>query len=133
MFPVAEMDSSLFLPVTHGDFLRRILVPETALRLIMEDLELTGEEGTKEALKVLRESSEYGAGMFPDDDGGGGQEDSECMTVGDQIVMERARGKRRKVQFEGLQDASSSGQTGATMPSRPRPRPRPRTRKADRR
>lgn len=75
-----------------------------------------GEEGTKEALKVLRESSEYGAGMFPDDDGESGQED--CMTVGDKIVLERARKKRRHIQLEAVQDSSSLGQTGATMLTR---------------
>lgn len=117
------MDSSLFVPLASGDFLQRILVPEAALRLIMEDLELTGEEGTAEALKVMRESSAYGAGMFPDD----GEED--CMTAGDKIVMKRARKKRRQLQLERVEDASSSEPTRGTI--RPRPRPRLRTRNSD--
>lgn len=133
MFPAAKMDPSLFLPVTHSNFLQRILVPETALRMIMEDLELTGEQGIKEALKVLRDSSAYGAGMFPDNGGEGGHE--ECMTAGDKIVMERARKKQRQIQLqEGvdqLEDASSARQTGATVRLRPRPRPRFRTRNSD--
>ncbi len=70
MFSPAEMDRSFFLPLTWSDFLHRVLLPQTALLLIMEDLKLTGEEGRKEALNVLQESSDYGAEMFPDNNEG---------------------------------------------------------------
>ncbi|KJA19770.1 hypothetical protein HYPSUDRAFT_105426, partial [Hypholoma sublateritium FD-334 SS-4] len=67
MFPSNHVDLALILPLTWHDFMQRILAPEVALHLIMEDRGLIGEDGAKVALVVMRESSTYGVAMFPDD------------------------------------------------------------------
>lgn len=46
-------------------FISRILVPETALLLIKEDLHISDQE----ALDVLRKSRAFGAALHPDPDG----------------------------------------------------------------
>ncbi|KAI8827122.1 uncharacterized protein EV422DRAFT_512746 [Fimicolochytrium jonesii] len=54
-------------PIPPLEFLQDVLVPEAALRLIMEDRKLTG---VPQGMKVFTESAEYGAAMFghSDDD-----------------------------------------------------------------
>lgn len=111
MFSPVEMDHSFFLPLMSSDFLQRVLLPQTALLLIMEDLKLTGEEGSKKALKVMQESSDYGAGMFPDNDEG----DEGCTTAVDKIAMRRAQKKRRNMRVEGTQGTSAGATKGGTM------------------
>ncbi|KAF8159864.1 RTC4-like domain-containing protein [Crassisporium funariophilum] len=106
MFPPATFDPALISPLTSNEFVLRILVPEVALRLIMEDRGLEGEEAMPEALSVLRESSAYGVAMFPEDGGEWGtgkkrrDEGDDAIGVGDQIVMERARKRRKELEEE---------------------------------
>ncbi|KDR67618.1 hypothetical protein GALMADRAFT_79483, partial [Galerina marginata CBS 339.88] len=69
MFPPSKMDPALIAPLTSNEVVQRILVPEVALHLIMEDMDLEGEEGMEEALEILRDSSSYGVAMFPEDGG----------------------------------------------------------------
>ncbi|KAF9485536.1 hypothetical protein BDN70DRAFT_795754, partial [Pholiota conissans] len=69
MFPLDEMDPAPILPLTANEFVQRVLVPEVALHLIMEDKKLSGDVGVKKALKILRDSSAYGVAMFPEDGG----------------------------------------------------------------
>ena len=123
LFPAVKMDPSLFMPLTWISFLQRVLIPETALLLIMEDLKVKGEEGSQEALKVLQESSEYGAGMFPDND----EEEENCITVADKIVMKRALKKQKNIRVEEIpsqgtsaRQTSTRGLRGTTMLLRPR-------------
>lgn len=104
MFPLSDIDPLLILPLTPTEFIQRILVPEVALRLIMEDRGLEGEGGMKEALEILRESSAYGVAMFPEDAGESGatqrQGGESKMGAGDMIVMERARKRRKELAEE---------------------------------
>ncbi|KIY64007.1 hypothetical protein CYLTODRAFT_324424, partial [Cylindrobasidium torrendii FP15055 ss-10] len=65
MFPPSMMDQNAIKPISPADFIARVLVPETALCLIAEDCKTH----KSQALKILRESSAYGAAMFPADDG----------------------------------------------------------------
>ncbi|KAF8324247.1 RTC4-like domain-containing protein [Cantharellus anzutake] len=51
-----------FAPLDVENFLLRVLIPETARLLIMEDLDLD----EADALSVLRESQKYGVAKFPD-------------------------------------------------------------------
>ncbi|KAF8328450.1 RTC4-like domain-containing protein [Cantharellus anzutake] len=51
-----------FAPLDVENFLLRVLIPETARLLIMEDLALD----EADALSVLRESQKYGVAKFPD-------------------------------------------------------------------
>ena len=82
------------LPITPTEFIQLILVPEAAVSLIMEDLSLTREQ----AITTLRESAEYGVAMFPyDQDDVGGD-------VGENIVKERARARRKQLKEEGAWD-----------------------------
>ncbi|KAJ3511915.1 hypothetical protein NLJ89_g3827 [Agrocybe chaxingu] len=115
MFPPSEMEPHLIAPLTANEFVQRILVPEVALRLIMEDKNLDGEGGMQEALTILRDSSTYGVAMFPEDGGewgGGGRKrgeaDEEKMGVGDMIVMERARKRRKELEEEEEQERRAS-------------------------
>ena len=111
MFPLESIDPTLTAPLTANEFLERILVPEVALRLIMEDKGLDSdlEEDIDEALEILRDSSSYGVAMFPEDGGewGGNRKkkkgsvgDEDQLGVGDLIVMERARKRRKELEEE---------------------------------
>ncbi|THU88279.1 hypothetical protein K435DRAFT_607917, partial [Dendrothele bispora CBS 962.96] len=70
MFP-DDSTCALFADVKPFDFqifLDRILVPEVGKLLTMQDQGLYGLNGATEAVKIMRESSKYGALMFSDDD-----------------------------------------------------------------
>lgn len=103
MFPPNSMNPSSIAPLTGGEFMQKILVPEVALRLIIEDNQFVGERGKQEALTILRESSAYGVFMFPED---GGESNSakrlngDKLGVGDMIVMERAKKRRKELEEE---------------------------------
>jgi len=104
MFPPSSMNANLIAPLTGNEFMEKILVPEVALRLIMEDRGLEGEDGKMDSLTILRESSSYGVFMFPEDGGEwSGQrrkaEDNQ-LGVGDMIVMQRAMKRRRELEEE---------------------------------
>lgn len=106
MFPPASLDPARISPLTSNEFVSRILVPEVALRLIMEDRDLEGSNGMHQALIVLRESSAYGVAMFPEDGGEGStsKKRPDGMGVGDKIVMERARKRRKELEEEEEQE-----------------------------
>lgn len=88
MFPPSVMDPELVAPLTPQEFIQRVLVPEAAVYMIMEDLH----EDYREAVKTLRESSKYGVAMFPDN--------NSTSAAGEKIVMERARVRRREIEEE---------------------------------
>jgi len=103
MFPPSEMEPTLIAPLTSNEVIERVLVPEVALRLIMQDKGLEGDEGVEEALEILRNSSSYGVAMFPEDGGqwGGNKKwDEDRMGVGDLIVMQRAMRRRKELEEE---------------------------------
>lgn len=126
MFPPASMDPNVIAPLTANEFVQRILVPEVALRLIMEDKGFSDED-MKEALTILRESSAYGVAMFPEDGGEWGgskkQEEHGKIGVGDRIVMERAKKRRKELEEEEREETER--RVVKEQQSRPRPRPRP--------
>jgi hypothetical protein len=118
MFPLASFDPTRILPLTSNEFILRILVPEVALRLIMEDRDLDGDDGVHQALVVLRESSTYGVAMFPEDGGGGStgkKRRDDAMCVGDKIVMERARKRRKELEEEEEQEEREEARRIAEM------------------
>ncbi|KAG2742025.1 hypothetical protein P692DRAFT_201650282, partial [Suillus brevipes Sb2] len=61
LFPFSSFDTSLIAPLSPEEFVQLVLVPEVAMRLIMQDLHLD----RNKAVKTLRESSQYGVDMFP--------------------------------------------------------------------
>jgi hypothetical protein len=89
-FPPESLTSSAtsFDPLNPAEFIQRVLLPETALRLIMEDRSCEEEE----ALTVMRGSAMYGVGMFPDL----GDKDQ----VRTAIVEARARKRRKEIARE---------------------------------
>ncbi|KAF4610432.1 hypothetical protein D9613_006670 [Agrocybe pediades] len=147
MFPLADMDPDLIAPLTPTEFVQRILVPEVALRLIMQDKGLSGDEGMAEALEILRDSSSYGVAMFPEDGGEWGdkkgkkksnrrgeEEEEEKMGAGDLIVMERARKRRKELEEEEEREEEERRRKhaeaqAAAAAAGPRPRPKPRPKK----
>ncbi|KAF9448939.1 hypothetical protein P691DRAFT_637130, partial [Macrolepiota fuliginosa MF-IS2] len=101
MFPLDSFDPTTITPFTTNEFIQRILVPEVALRLIMEDRRLKGFVSAEEALQVLRDSTAYGVVMFPEDsEEGARKNDKFGVGVGDRIVMERARKRRKEIEIE---------------------------------
>jgi hypothetical protein len=90
MFPPSSFDPQSITPLTPQEFIQRILVPEAALTLIMED---TGQDRVK-ALQTMRESAGYGVAMFPDTSEG------PEVGAGEDIVLERARARRRELEDE---------------------------------
>ena len=89
LFPPDTIDPDSTAPLTPADFIQRILVPEAAVRLIMEDLQST----YSSAIKTLRESVEYGVAMFPDTGG----DNEEGIKAADDVVKERARVRRKQL------------------------------------
>lgn len=85
--------------------MQRVLVPEVAIRLIQEDMDLHGISGSAKALQVLRDSSKYGVAMFPDDSADKGDiEDTDRLGAIDLIVMERARKRRKELEEEAIRE-----------------------------
>jgi len=95
LFPPDTIDPDFTSPLTPGDFIQRILVPEVAVHLIMEDLHST----YPSAIKTLRESVEYGVAMFPDT----GVDNEEGMKAADDVVKERARVRRKQLLEEEME------------------------------
>ena len=95
MFPPSSFDAQSIAPLTAQDFIQRILVPEAALALIMED---TGQDRIQ-AIRTMRESAGYGVAMFPDTSEGPG------VGAGEDIVLERARVRRRELFDEEQMEA----------------------------
>lgn len=95
MFPPSSFDARSIAPLTPQDFIQRILVPEAALALIMED---TGQDRIQ-AVQTMRESAGYGVAMFPDTSEGPG------VGAGEDIVLERARARRRELDDEERMEA----------------------------
>ncbi|KAF5343205.1 hypothetical protein D9757_010358 [Collybiopsis confluens] len=67
LFPMQELEPAMLHPLGRSEFISRILVPEAALCLILEDFGLSGGLGEETALEILRASISYGVAMFPDD------------------------------------------------------------------
>ncbi len=114
MFPPNSMNPSSIAPLTGSEFMEKILVPEVALRLIMEDKQLDGEKGKQDALTTLRESSAYGVFMFPEDGGesnGAKKLNRDKLGVGDMIVMERAMKRRKELEEEEKREAEERAMT----------------------
>ena len=97
MFPPTSFEPQSITPLTPQDFIQRILVPEAALALIMED---TGQDRAQ-AARTMRESAGYGVAMFPDTSEGPG------VGAGEDIVLERARARRRELEDEERMEALS--------------------------
>ena len=91
------MDPHQVAPFTPPAFIQRVLVPETAVRMIMEDL---GQD-YREAVKTLRDSARYGVAMFPDNNNSPG-------TAGEAIVKERAKARRREIEEEEATEIEAS-------------------------
>lgn len=87
MFPPASFDLESISPLTATDFIQRVLIPEVGAALICEDLN----KSKKDAIKILRESTQYGVAMFPDLDHGG---------VGEELAKKRALKRRKEIEKE---------------------------------
>jgi len=97
MFPPTSFEPQSITPLTPQDFIQRILVPEAALALIMED---TGQDQAQ-AVQTMLESAGYGVAMFPDTSEG------PEVGAGEDIVLERARARRRELEDEERMEALS--------------------------
>ena len=84
-------------PLTPSQFLTRVLVPETAMLLIQEDMHLSTKE---ETLRVLDESKKYGVAMFPEQAQG-----DEVAEIGERLARERAKERRKILEKRGEADA----------------------------
>ncbi|KAJ8695066.1 hypothetical protein PTI98_007685 [Pleurotus ostreatus] len=123
LFPPSSIDPSSVAPLSPNEFISRVLVPEVAIALIMEDRRSKGDKGRAEAVKILRDSAAYGVAMFPEDGGDWAQAEKSRQSgkgkgkatrkkpnpdhvndfeigVADKIVMERARKRRMEVEEE---------------------------------
>ena len=95
LFPPDTINPDSTVPLTPADFIQRILVPEAAVHLIMEDLQ----SDYSSAVKILRESVEYGVAMFPD----AGGDNEEGMKAVDDVAKERARARRKQLLKEEME------------------------------
>lgn len=121
LFPPEEVDSAAVRPLTPTEFIQRVLVPEAAVRLVMEDL---GQSRAR-AIRTLRESASYGVAMFPDEQehtpgkgkpkgkgrGKGTRQGKERevdaemeMDAGERIVRERAAARRKQLEQEEMEE-----------------------------
>ena len=128
LFPPAGFHPDATLPLTPSDFITLVLLPEAAVRLIIEDLILP----RATAIETLRESVEYGVAMFPADEGEGdlshgGSLIEDRLGATEQMFMERARVRRRELEEEERREEEEArrAETATESNSKPRPRPRP--------
>lgn len=101
LFPPSSMDTRLIKPFTPTEFIELVLVPEVAVRLIMEDNDLDPDdkEHNLRAVNIMRESAQYGVSMFPDPDTNGdkrGVHDG-VRNAADDIAVERATARRQEL------------------------------------
>jgi hypothetical protein len=125
LVPPDTIDPDSTAPLTPSDFIQRILVPEAAVCLIMEDLQST----YLNAIKTLRESVEYGVAMFPDTG-----DNEEGIKAADDVVKERAKLRRKQLLQEEMeiQERDSSEMEVELALSRPSSPPMPITPKKSR-
>ena len=97
-----EVNADLLWPLAPTEFLQRILVPEAAAFLVQQDM---GFQTKLEAYKTLRESSSYGNAMFPETDDR--ELDGTGASVGEQMVYERVKAKRKEIDQESEESQSS--------------------------
>ncbi|KAG8847074.1 hypothetical protein FRB91_000231, partial [Serendipita sp. 411] len=95
-------------PLDISNYFSVVLVPETAVLLIQQDLqekEPALDKGPlrSQALQVLRSSRKYGEAMFP-------VFDNEEDTVGDDLARERAQKMRKLREDEAVSEAAGSSQ-----------------------
>lgn len=88
MFPDSSIDPAATSPMRPGEFIENILAPEVAVALIRHDLNID----VPEAIQTMKDSAHYGTAMFPDLNVGD--------TVGDKMMKERARARRRELNRE---------------------------------
>ncbi|KIK61932.1 hypothetical protein GYMLUDRAFT_42359 [Collybiopsis luxurians FD-317 M1] len=101
LFPPESTFPNLVSPLSPKQFIDRILLPEVAVRLIMEDKSLYGVSGARKALEILRESTTYGVAMFPEDTGErGNAESSRAKKTG----KRGGKGKRGRCHSEAVED-----------------------------
>ncbi|KAJ7574386.1 RTC4-like domain-containing protein [Mycena floridula] len=123
LFPLDSLNPAHVQPLNPSEFMQRILVPEVALRLIMEDQNLSGSKGHRDAVKILRDSATYGVAMFPEDEGESGgdrKKNKGDMGVADKMVMDRARRRRKELD----QEEEEAQQKALTSDAKPRPKPK---------
>ncbi|KAG6873027.1 hypothetical protein C0992_009157, partial [Termitomyces sp. T32_za158] len=101
LFPLDSIDPHLVSPLTASEFLQRILVPEIGVRLIMQDMDLD-ESQMKDAVRILRESANYGVCMFPvdEEEEDEGVADNAGLDAADMIVMKRAMKRRQQLEAD---------------------------------
>lgn len=95
LFPLKDWNSIAILPLTPMQATELILVPETTVSLIAEDIQGTPDE----ALDVMHESSRYGSLVFPSGEDDAGDE------VGEHLVRERAMIRCGEVEIEDRVEA----------------------------
>lgn len=117
LFPPSSINQPFIKPLTANEYVQRILVPEVAVKLIMGDQNTSYEK----AVAVLRESSNYGVAMFPEDGGEWGEKKhrktDDDMGVADKMIMERAR--KRRIELEKEEEEEDN----ARKKDRPKPKP----------
>ncbi|KAH9940892.1 RTC4-like domain-containing protein, partial [Epithele typhae] len=98
LFPPSDFHPDASLPLTPTDFIALVLVPETAVRLIIDDLNLS----RPQAIATLEASAEYGVAMFPADDTDGDPKHSAEQPLGatERMFMARARARRKELEEE---------------------------------
>ncbi|KAJ3839429.1 RTC4-like domain-containing protein [Lentinula raphanica] len=108
LFPPETTHPDLVAPLSPKEFINRVLLPEVALRLIMEDKSLSGPSGAREALEILRDSTSYGVMMFPEDTG----ERGKAVSAKDDP---KGKGKRKGKEKERNQPAFDSNDESFTQ------------------
>lgn len=134
LFPPADFHPDATLPLTPSDFIALVLVPEAAVRLIIDDLSLPRDK----AIETLRESVEYGVAMFPADEGEGDLANESALGsqegrlgATETMFMERARARRKEIEEEERREeeealrVQTETETESKSKSKPRPRPKP--------
>lgn len=112
LFPPAEIAPRQTAPLSGEQFVRKILLSEACVELIMCDRE----ENRAQALLTKAASAEYGVGMFPEGDN----------DVVDEILTRRIRANRRNWEDEEdpapvLEKVANQTRKRRILKKRPRP------------
>jgi hypothetical protein len=107
MFPPDSVEPSLIAPLSHSEFIQRVLVQEAATSLIQEDLDQTKEE----AIETLRASAQYGVALFPDDTKD--QEGARGANEAEKMMKQRASARRKQLETDNDEQVHVTAASGA--------------------
>ncbi|KIJ55656.1 hypothetical protein M422DRAFT_199977 [Sphaerobolus stellatus SS14] len=117
IFPQDSIADDNVYPLSPDQFTTHVLVPESALLLIQEDMNL---DDRAAALKIMEESKQFGVSMYPEQAQG-----DDVTEVGERLAKQRAEERRKLLEERGETDADVRRQVEEEEREAKKPKPKP--------